>query len=221
MTQVNYILYYESFHSKEKVRQTFHRQFMDSLIYEIREVDRLLSGLVSGYFHFVILALDKYEEHHAKFIESIIPHQSDIPLIVIANEYKSDTALIDASPFEEQKIYYLKTEELQDLPGISLRILRDHGYFKRKFERKPSNLSVEIGFEENYKSPVQVKNISTGGIQFHSRIDLTKKDCPYLYHSTFTGKKLHIPIEIIWKKKAGDGRWIYGAKYLNHQSDVA
>jgi len=216
MSQVNYILYYESFHSKEVIRKTFNHQFQDSLIYEIRETERLLSGLVSSYFHFVIFALDKYEEASAEFIRQLIPHKNNMPFIIVANEYDMNAPLIKNDTINHTQIYYLKTSELKDLPGISLRILKEQGYFKRSHDRKQSKLKMDVGFDQTQKAQIQMNNISTSGLQFQSRIQFSEKECPYIFHKTLKGDHMSIPIEIVWKKQATDGRWIYGAKYLNN-----
>lgn len=215
MSTVNYILFYKSFYVKEEVKQNFQSQFSENMVYELQELDRLLSAIYSGFFDFVIFAYDEYSEIENEFIQKLLSHKNKLPFVVVANDYKVSHPVLERNLQAKQEVYFLSSKETKDLPGISLRILKENQFYQRKFERKSSQQNLELGFKDSDRLSIQVKNISQGGIQFCSRLSFDKNECPYLFHQTATGSDLNIPIQILWKKKNTDGRWTYGAKYLS------
>lgn len=210
---MNTVIYFESTYLKEQYISQW-KQKARMFHYELQEVERLTSAIASQYFQFAVFAFDSFTQEKQAMVASLLNWKQDMPFFIIANSYENQDSVENLEFQFENKIYYFKPEDIKDLPGIILRILKQKMYYRRNSVRSKVSQTAELHID-NMVLRVNIKDLSKFGAKIELRKDpkhITQKQAT-LVHFRRDGSQVKVPLEICWANQAGDGRLHLGTRF--------
>jgi hypothetical protein len=210
---MNNIIYFESTYLKGQYLAKWKSK-APLFHYEVEAKERIASAIASQYFQLAVFIFDDFTQEKQKMILDLLPWRQDIPFFIIANYYSATENIEDVEFQAENRIFYFKPEDLKDMPGIMLRVLKQKTYYRRKDNRAKTVQKAELKLGDKLLD-VTIKDLSASG----ARVELRRypknlgDKFATLIHTKQNGIQVKIPVELRWANVGSDGRLHLGTAF--------